>query len=125
MTENKRPRRIVRGILVTVIIMALAVLTAVGANAASGGQLFAHLVSYHAYTDEDGTEVAEMEIEIDDDALANGGVGEFQITQDESGKAFMTYTDEDGNEVTQEIDLEEEIDGITNQIQDQAESQAE
>ena len=41
MTEQKEPRKIVRNLLVTAAIMALAVLTAMGANAASGGELFA------------------------------------------------------------------------------------
>lgn len=108
MTENRKPRHIIRNLLVTAAIMALAVLTAMGANAASGGELFARIVSYVEYTTEDGTEVAEMEIELDDDMLAGGGMGEFEIVQSADGKAIMTYTDENGIKVSQEIDLDAE-----------------
>lgn len=104
MTEKHKPRRIVRNLLVTAAIMALAVLTAMGANAASGGELFARIVSYVAYTDEDGNEIAQMEVEIDDDALGAGGIGEFEIVQGEDGKAVMTYTDENGQKVSKVID---------------------
>lgn len=104
MTETRKPRRIVRNLLVTAAIMALAVLTAMGANAASGGELFARIVSYVEYTAEDGTEVAEMQVEIDDGALGEDGIGGFEIIQGEDGKAFMVYTDENGQKVTKEID---------------------
>ena len=124
MTEAKKPRKIVRRLLVTAIIMALAVLTAMGANAASGGELFAQIISYVEYTTQDGTQVAEMEIKLDDGALASGGVGEFEVIQNEDGKAYMTYTDEDGNKVTKEIRLDE-LEGTASQVQSQVQSQME
>lgn len=104
MTETRKPRRIVRNLLVTAAIMAMAVLTAMGANAASGGELFAKIVSYVEYTTEDGEHVAEMQVEIDDDALGEDGIGEFEIMQGEDGKAVLTYTDENGQKVTKEIE---------------------
>ncbi len=119
MTEKRRPRKIVRSLLVTAVIMALAVLTAMGANAASGGELFAKIVSYTTYTAEDGTEVAEMEVELDDKMLEGNTTGSFEIVQGEDGKAVMTYTDENGKKVTQEIDLED-ADDITGQLQEKA-----
>lgn len=103
MTENRRPRKVVRRLLVAAVVMALAMLIAVGANAASGGQLF-RILSYHEYDEGDGSYRAEMEIELDDEALADGRIGEFGITQDENGKTIMTYTDEDGNTHTQILD---------------------
>lgn len=122
MTETRKPRRIVRNLLVTAAIMALAVLTAMGANAASGGELFAKIVSYVEYTAEDGTEVAEMKIELDDKMLEGNNSGSFEIIQGEDGKAVMTFTDENGKKVTKEIDLEE-LDGTAGQVQSQVESQ--
>lgn len=83
MTENRKPRKIVRNLLVTAAIMALAVLTAMGANAASGGELFAKIVSYMEYTTEDGMDVAEMEIELDDKMLEGSTEGSFEIIQSE------------------------------------------
>lgn len=112
MTENRKPRRIVRNLLVTAAIMALAVLTAMGANAASGGELFAKIVSYTTYTTPEGDEIAEMEVELDDKMLEGNTTGSFEIVQDEDGKAVMTYTDENGKKVTKEIDLEDEIAGL-------------
>lgn len=121
MTETKKPRRIVRNLLVTAAIMALAVLTAMGANAASGGELFAKIVSYVEYTTEDGMDVAEMEIELDDRKMEGNTEGSFEIIQDESGKAVMVYTDENGKKVTTEIDLEG-LDGVTGQVKEQQEA---
>ncbi len=43
-------------------------------------------------------------MEIDDDALGAGGIGEFEIVQGEDGKAVMTYTDENGQKVSKVID---------------------
>lgn len=122
MTEKRKPGRIVRNLLVAAAIMALAVLTAMGANAASGGELFAKIVSYVSYTADDGTEVAEMKIELDDKALEGNTDGTFEIVQGEDGKAVMTFTDENGKKVSREIDLEK-LDGAVSQVQSQVESQ--
>ena len=47
MTEDKRkPRRIVRRLLIAAMISALALLAAVGANAASGGEIFTHVTAF-------------------------------------------------------------------------------
>lgn len=126
MTETRKPRRIVRNLLVTAAIMALAVLTAMGANAASGGELFAQIISYVEYTTEDGEHVAEMQVEINDDVLGAGGIGEFEVIQDENGKAILVYTDENGQKVTKEIDLEDEhgaAASVAEQIQGQYEAE--
>lgn len=111
MTEQKKPRKIVRNLLVTAAIMALAVLTAMGANAASGGELFAKIVSYTEYTAEDGSEVMEMTIDLDDSKLEGFTSGEFEIVQGEDGKAIMTYTDENGQKVSKVIDSFD-LDGV-------------
>ena len=123
MTEKKRPSRIVRRFLVTAVIMAIAALMAMGANAASGGKLFARLVSYQEFTDDNGQSAIKVEYQIDDDRLAEDGVGEFKIVQGEDGKAVLTYTDEDGKTVTEEIDSFV-LDGNSSAIE-QVESQAE
>lgn len=107
MTEKQRkPKKIVRGLLVAAAIMALAVLGAMGANAATGGELFARIVSYVEY-EVDGGKVGKMVIEIDDDQLTEDCQGSFEIYQEgEDSKAYMTYTDENGQKITQEIDLD-------------------
>ncbi len=111
MTEQKKPRKIVRNLLVTAAIMALAVLTVMGANAASGGELFAKIVSYTEYTAEDGSEVMEMTIDLDDSKLEGFTSGEFEIVQGEDGKAVLTYTDENGQKVSKVIDSFD-LDGV-------------
>lgn len=125
MTENiRKPKRIIRHLLVAAAVVAFAALTAMGANAASGGKLFAQIVSYVEY-EQDGEQVAKMEIQLDGEALEKGGVGEFKIVAGEDGKAYMTYTDENGKEVTQEINLEDYQNDTANEVQKQVESQLE
>lgn len=105
MTENRRTKRIARKMLVAVAVTALAVLTAMGANAATGGQLFARIVSY---TESADGSTAEMVIEIDDGAEGGGQVQEFTLYEaGDDGKATMQYWDENGKEVRQEIDLDQ------------------
>ena len=111
MTEQKEPSKIVRNLLVTAAIMALAVLTAMGANAASGGELFARIVSYASYTTEDGSEAMEMTIDLDDSKLEGFTSGEFEIVQGEDGKAVLTYTDENGQKVSKVIESFD-LDGV-------------
>lgn len=105
MTENRKTKRIARKMLVAVAVTALAVLTAMGANAATGGQLFARIVSYTESAD--GT-TAEMVFEIDDSGEDGGKIQEFSLYEaGDDGKAVMRYWDENGKEVRQEIDLDQ------------------
>lgn len=105
MTENRGTKRIARKLLVAVAVTALAVLTAMGANAATGGQLFARIVSY---TESADGSTAEMMVEIDDGALESGQVQDFTLYEaGDDGKATLTYRDENGKEVRQEIDLDQ------------------
>lgn len=99
MTETKKPRRIVRNLLVTAAIMALAVLTAMGANAASGGELFKTVVAY-AFNGED----LELEYRLDDGSMFDGDSYTYEIVDGENGKTILTYTDENGNKVSKGID---------------------
>lgn len=99
MTETRKPRRIVRNLLVTAAIMAMAVLTAMGANAASGGELFNCVASY-VFDGED----LELEYRLDDGSMFDGNLCEYEITEGENGKAVLTYTDENGNQVSKGID---------------------
>lgn len=106
MTEmQKKPRKWTRRMLVAAAVTALAVLTAMGANAASGGELFARIVSYVEY-EQDGEKVGEIVVEIDDSAIGGNATGEYTISiEGEEGKPVLSYTDEDGNKVSKEIDL--------------------
>ncbi len=108
MTEKQnKARKWTRRMLVAIGVTALAVLAAMGANAASGGELFARIVSYVEYDTESGTQ-GVMTLEIDDGALTGANGSSYTIHMDEeTGKTLMTYTDESGREVTQEIDLDQ------------------
>ena len=100
MTESRKPRRIVRNLLVTAAIMALAVLTAMGANAASGGELFTYVVSCTF----NGEDIETVEYHLDSGDVVKGGLGSYVITEGEDGRAVLTYTDKDGNEVSKDIE---------------------
>ncbi len=100
MTESRKPRRIVRNLLVTAAIMALAVLTAMGANAASGGELFTYVVSCTF----NGQDSETVEYHLDSGDVVKGGLGSYVVIEGEDGKAVITYTDGDGNEVSNSID---------------------
>lgn len=99
MTEKRKPGRVVRNLLVAAAIMALAVLTAMGANAASGGELFSSVVSY-VFDGED----LELEYRLDDGSTFDGNSCEYEIVDGENGKAILTYTDESGNRISKDID---------------------
>lgn len=100
MTESRKPRKIVRNLLVTAAIMALAVLTAMGANAASGGELFTYVVSCTF----NGEDIETVEYHLDSGDVVKGGLGSYVITEGEDGRAVLTYTDKDGNEVSKDIE---------------------
>lgn len=109
MTEKRKPGRIVRNLLVAAAIMALAVLTAMGANAASGGELF-RILSFTEY-EENGTHVGEIVVEYDDDVVGEDKNGEYTIvmqgdTDDIEGyDLYHHYVDADGNEHMEELDI--------------------
>ena len=97
MIEQKRkPRKAVRNLLVTAAILALAVLAAMGANAASDGELFEEVLFFSVCkaTDESGEVKLSMDVAENGDALQNAQ--KFTITEDGEGKAYLTYTDENG-----------------------------
>ena len=122
MIEQKRkPRKAVRNLLVTAAILALAVLAAMGANAASDGELFEEVLFFSVCktTDESGEvklsmDVAENggEVKLSMDVAENGdalqNAQKFTITEDGEGKAYLTYTDENGIQVREELDLTED-----------------
>lgn len=111
MTENRKPRKIVRNLLVTAAIMALAVLTAMGANAASGGELF-RILSFTEY-EENGTHVGEIVIEYGDDVVGEDNNQEYTIVMqgdpDDTKEydLYHHYVDADGNEHMEELDISE------------------
>ena len=95
MIEQKRkPRKAVRNLLVTAAILALAVLAAMGANAASDGELFEKTIFFSVCkaTDESGEVKLSMDVAENGDALQNAQ--KFTITEDGECKAYLTYTDE-------------------------------
>ena len=109
MIEQKRkPRKAVRNLLVTPAILALAVLAAMGANAASDGELFEEVLFFSVCkaTDESGEVKLSMDVAENGDALQNAQ--KFTITEDGEGKAYLTYTDENGIQVREELDLTED-----------------
>ncbi len=109
MIEQKRkPRKAVRNLLVTAAILALAVLAAMGANAASDGELFEEVLFFSVCktTDESGEVKLSMDVAENGDALQNAQ--KFTITEDGEGKAYLTYTDENGIQVREELDLMED-----------------
>ena len=109
MIEQKRkPRKAVRNLLVTAAILALAVLAAMGANAASDGELFEEVLFFSVCkaTDESGEVKLSMDVAANGDALQNAQ--KFTITEDGEGKAYLTYTDENGIQVREELDLTED-----------------
>ncbi len=109
MIEQKRkPRKAVRNLLVTAAILALAVLAAMGANAASDGELFEEVLFFSVCkaTDESGEVKLSMDVAENGDALQNAQ--KFTITEDGEGKAYLTYTDENGIQVREEFDLTED-----------------
>ena len=109
MIEQKlKPRKAVRNLLVTAAILALAVLAAMGANAASDGELFEEVLFFSVCkaTDESGEVKLSMDVAENGDALQNAQ--KFTITEDGEGKAYLTYTDENGIQVREELDLTED-----------------
>lgn len=93
MTETKKkPKRfILRRLVVAALVIALAAALAMGANAATGGELFKGVISIVSYS-EDGETIM---MTVDPNALERA----------EDGKAFIFYADKDGKTVKQEIEL--------------------
>lgn len=113
MTEKQRkPKRIVRTLLVAAAMMALAVLGAMGANAASGGELFEGTIFATVWKTDDGEEVS---ITINGEKAEDlPDVMAFSISEGEDGKAYLTYIDKDGKRVTEEVDnIEEKANSAT------------
>ena len=109
MIEQKRkPRKAVRNLLVPAAILALAVRAAMGANAASDGELFEEVLFFSVCktTDESGEVKLSMDVAENGDALQNAQ--KFTITEDGEGKAYLTYTEENGIQVREELDLMED-----------------
>ena len=106
--QKRKPRKAVRNLLVTAAILALAVLAAMGANAASDGELFEEVLFFSVCkaTDESGEVKLSMDVAENGDALQNAQ--KFTITEDGEGKAYLTYTDENGIQVREELDLTED-----------------
>ncbi len=106
MTETKkRPKKfILRRLVVAALVMALATALAMGANAATGGELFKGVVSFVSYS-EDGEAIM---VTVDSDALEaaeDGDVEYFSIEEKGSGQGRIVYKDKDGNTVIEDIEL--------------------
>lgn len=123
MTETKRrPKKfILRRLVIAALVMALAFALAMGANAASNGELFKSVMTFVSYTD-DGMAI---EVSIDTDALENAceaGATVFSIEDDVNGdgRAKIFYKDRDGNYVTEEFDLPEDVQNALDKIETEA-----
>jgi len=106
MTETKkRPKKfILRRLVVAALVVALATALAMGANAATGGELFKGVVSFVSYS-EDGEAIM---VTVDSDALEaaeDGDVEYFSIKEKGSGQGRIVYKDKDGNTVIEDIEL--------------------
>ena len=99
MTETKkRPKKfILRRLVVTALAM--------GANAATGWELFKGVVSFLSYS-EDGEAIM---VTVDSDALEGAEDGTpieyFSIEEKGSGQGRIVYKDKDGNTVIEDIEL--------------------
>ena len=107
MTEQRKPKRfIVRRLVVAALVLALAAALAMGANAATNGEFFNHVVTF-VTTTVDG----EMEIEVTADlgAITEDGMV-FTVRDTGDGrKSYITYRDKNGNIITEEMDMDKEI----------------
>lgn len=106
MTETKkRPKKfILRRLVVAALVVALAAALAMGANAATGGELFKGVASFVTYS-EDGETIM---VTVDFDALEgaeDGDVEDFSIEEKGSGQGLIVYKDKDGNTVIEDIEL--------------------
>lgn len=106
MTETKkRPKKfILRRLVVAALVVALAAALAMGANAATGGELFKGVASFVTYS-EDGETIM---VTVDFDALEgaeDGDVEDFSIEEKGSGQGRIVYKDKDGNTVIEDIEL--------------------
>lgn len=106
MTETKkRPKKfILRRLVVAALVVALAAALAMGANAATGGELFKGVASFVTYS-EDGETIM---VTVDFDALEgaeDGDVEDFSIKEKGSGQGRIVYKDKDGNTVIEDIEL--------------------
>ena len=110
MTETKkRPKKfILRRLVVAALVVALAAALAMGANAATGGELFKGVASFVTYS-EDGDTIM---VTVDFDALEgaeDGDVEDFSIEEKGSGQGLIVYKDKDGNTVKKEIKLPDSL----------------
>ncbi len=107
MTETKkRPKKfILRRLVVAALVVALAAALAMGANAATGGELFKGVASFVTYS-EDGETIT---VTVDFDALEGAEDGTpieyFSIEEKGSGQGRIVYKDKDGNTVIEDIEL--------------------
>ena len=102
MTENRKIKKTARRAMDAEAVTALAALTAMGANAATGGQLFARMVSFTQSAD---GRTAEMVFEVDNGAQGGGGEMSFYESGEE-GKAVVAYQDEEGRPLQAELDMD-------------------
>lgn len=117
MTENRKTKRTARRIFAAIAVTALAALTAMGANAATGGQLFARVVSFTQSADGQAT----MVFEVDDGAQGGGETLDFHIYESgEGGNAVVTYQDENGQSLQAELDMDVDavlsLDGLQSRV---------
>lgn len=111
MTETKKkPKRfILRRLVVAALVVALAAALAMGANAATGGELFKGVISFVTYS-EDGETIT---VTVDADALEEAEDGDvedyFSIEEKGSGQGLIVYKDKDGNTVMKEIKLPDSL----------------
>lgn len=106
-TSERKPKRYVaRKLLVAAMVLALAFALAMGANAATGGELYEATIGKMVYTftldgggkgelyvkEDGGVVIVARDDDVDDEAAENSGNGVYE-------KSIEVETDEDGNTV--------------------------
>ena len=104
MTEKKRFKRIHKGLIIAVALIAVLLCGSLTANAATDGALFEgislimngeeinlkdYVFNYDSYVDEDGAEVEEYQFDLDGDG--NGDSIRFELRSHEDYAVLVTY----------------------------------
>ena len=107
MTEmQSKPKKVIlRRLAVAALVLALAVAVAMGANAATNGELFKPIITL-VTSNEDGTITLKVDANAED--MPEGGTC-FTIKEDWDGKGVLTYQDKDGNYIEEEVDLANDV----------------
>ncbi len=124
MTETKRkPKKfILRRLIVAALVMALAFALAMGANAATNGELFKSAVSVFSFTSEDGENiVVAINSDLVEEREEDGKVI-YSFTEKYGEKIQMGYKDSNGKMVLKDIEPGADLGEIIYEARQEAEA---